>query len=400
MTYIAHRMDRIETSPSSVATQRARELRAQGQDIVALTQGQPDFPTPDHVMDAAYAAMKRGETTYTPVGGTPTLKDAIQQKFKHENDLDYGHDQIIASNGAKQVIFNAIQATVETGDEIVIATPFWGSYAEMAKYVGGVPVLVECREENGFKLQPEELAKALTPKTRWLMLNSPNNPSGSLYTADEYRALGDILVDHPRCMLMSDDMYEHVRFDNIDFVTPAQVDPRLYGRTLTVNGVSKAYAMTGWRIGYAGGPSDLIQVMHKLQNQSTGNPNSIAQAAAVSALTGPQDLVTERAKVFQERRDFMLDRLNNCPGLSCLSPNGAFYVYPSCAGLIGKTSLVGRKIESDRDFVICLLEEFGIGAVQGEAYGLSPHFRLSFAASIEDLDEACHRIQTACQALS
>ncbi len=400
MTYIAHRMDRIETSPSSVATQRARELRAQGQDIVALTQGQPDFPTPDHVMDAAYAAMKRGETTYTPVGGTPILKDAIQQKFKHENDLDYGHDQIIASNGAKQVIFNAIQATVETGDEIVIATPFWGSYAEMAKYVGGVPVLVECREENGFKLQPEELAKALTPKTRWLMLNSPNNPSGSLYTADQYRALGNILVDHPRCMLMSDDMYEHVRFDNIDFVTPAQVDPRLYGRTLTVNGVSKAYAMTGWRIGYAGGPADLIQVMHKLQNQSTGNPNSIAQAAAISALTGPQEVVTERAKVFQERRDFMLDRLNNCPGLSCLSPNGAFYVYPSCAGLIGKTSPAGRKIESDRDFVIYLLEEFGIGAVQGEAYGLSPHFRLSFAASMEDLDEACRRVQTACQVLS
>ena len=343
--------------------------------------------------------MKRGETTYTPVGGTPELKDAIQLKFKRENGLDYAHDQIIASNGAKQTIFNAIQATVEAGDEIVIATPFWGSYAEMSKYVGGMPVLVECREENGFKLQPEELAKAVTPKTRWLILNSPNNPSGSLYTADEYRALGDVLVDHPGCMLMSDDMYEHIRFDGIDFVTPAQVDPRLYDRTLTVNGVSKAYAMTGWRIGYAGGPADLVQVMHKLQNQSTGNPNSIAQAAAITALTGPQDVVTERAKIFQERRDFMLDHLNNCAGLSCLSPDGAFYVYPSCAGLIGKTSPAGQKIENDRDFVICLLEEFGIGAVHGEAYGLSPHFRLSFAASMEDLDEACHRIQTACQAL-
>ena len=400
MTYITKRTTRIETSPSSVATQRARELRAEGRNIVALTQGQPDFPTPDHVMDAAYAAMKRGETTYTPVGGTPMLKDAIQLKFKRENGLDYTHDQIIASNGAKQTIFNAIQATVEAGDEIVIATPFWGSYAEMSKYVGGMPVLVECREENGFKLQPEELAKAMTPKTRWLMLNSPNNPSGSLYTADEYRALGDVLVDHPGCMLMSDDMYEHIRFDGIDFVTPAQVDPRLYDRTLTVNGVSKAYAMTGWRIGYAGGPADLVQVMHKLQNQSTGNPNSIAQAAAITALTGPQDVVTERAKIFQERRDFMLDRLNNCAGLSCLSPDGAFYVYPSCAGLIGKTSPAGQKIENDRDFVICLLEEFGIGAVHGEAYGLSPYFRLSFAASIEDLDEACHRIQTACQALT
>ena len=400
MTYIAERMERIETSPSSVATQRARELRAEGRDIVALTQGQPDFPTPDHVMDAASAAMKRGETTYTPVGGTPVLKDAIQRKFKRENGLDYGHDQIIASNGAKQTIFNAIQATVEPGDEIVIAAPFWGSYAEMAKYVGGVPVLVECCEKNGFKLQPEELANAVTPKTRWLMLNSPNNPSGSLYTADEYRALGDVLSDYPGCMIMSDDMYEHIRFDDIDFVTPAQADPRLYSRTLTVNGVSKAYAMTGWRIGYAGGPEDLVQVMHKLQNQSTGNPNSVAQAAAVSALTGPQDVVKQRAKVFQERRDFMLDRLNNCLGLSCLSPDGAFYVYPSCAGLIGKTSPAGKKIKTDRDFVICLLEEFGIGAVHGEAYGLSPHFRLSFAASMEDLEEACRRIQTACQALS
>ena len=400
MTYIAKRMERIETSPSSVATQRARELRAEGRDIVALTQGQPDFPTPNHVLDAAYAAMKRGETTYTPVGGTPVLKDAIQRKFKRENGLDYGHDQIIASNGAKQTIFNAIQATVEPGDEIVIAAPFWGSYAEMAKYVGGVPVLVECSEKNGFKLQPEELTKAVTPKTRWLMLNSPNNPSGSLYTVDEYRALGDVLSDYPGCMIMSDDMYEHIRFDDIDFVTPAQADPRLYSRTLTVNGVSKAYAMTGWRIGYAGGPVDLVQVMHKLQNQSTGNPNSVAQAAAVSALTGPQDVVKQRAKVFQERRDFMLDRLNNCFGLSCLSPDGAFYVYPSCAGLIGKTSPAGRKIKTDRDFVIYLLEEFGIGAVHGEAYGLSPHFRLSFAASMEDLEEACRRIQTACQALS
>ena len=400
MTYIAKRMARIKTSPSSVATQRVRELRAKGRDIVALTQGQPNFPTPNHVMDAAYIAMKRGETTYTPVGGTPVLKEAIQLKFKRENGLDYAHDQIIASNGAKQTIFNAIQATVEAGDEIVIATPFWGSYAEMTKFVGGLPVLVECREENGFKLQPEELAKALTPRTRWLMLNSPNNPSGSLYTAAEYRALGDILVDHPGCMLMSDDMYEHIRFDGIDFVTPAQVDPRLYHRTLTVNGVSKAYAMTGWRIGYAGGPASLVQVMHKLQNQSTGNPNSVAQAAAVAALTSPQDLVTERAKIFQERRDFMLDRLNKCPGLSCLSPDGAFYVYPNCAGLIGKTSPSGRKIGNDRDFVICLLEEFGIGAVHGEAYGLSPHFRLSFAASMDELEKACNRIQTACQALS
>ncbi len=400
MTHIAERTTRIEQSPSSLATQKARELRAEGADIVALTQGQPDFPTPDHVIEAAYAAMKRGETTYTPVGGTPAMKDAIQQKFKRENGLDYSHDQIITSNGAKQIIYNAIMATVEPGDEVIIAAPFWGSYAEMSKYVQGVPVIVPCQEENGFKLTAAELAGALGEKTRWLMLNSPNNPSGSLYTADEYRALGDVLVDHPRCLVMSDDMYEHIRFDGVDFATPAAADPRLYDQTLTVNGVSKAYAMTGWRIGYAGGPADMIGVMHKLQNQSTGNPNAVAQAAAIEALTGPQDIVAERAGIFQQRRDFMLDRLNNCPGLSCMSPDGAFYVYPSCEGLIGKTTAAGKVIETDRDFVIYLMEEHGIAAVHGEAYGLSPHFRLSFAASMEELDEACRRVQAACLALS
>ena len=399
-TYLAERTTRIETSPSSVATQRARDLRAEGHDIIALSQGQPDFPTPDNVIEAAYAAMKNGETAYTPVGGTPALKEVIQHKFRCQNGLEYGHDQIIASNGAKQTIYNAIMATVEAGDEVIIAAPFWGSYAEMVKYVGGVPFLIECREENGFKLQPDELEKSLSSKTRWLMLNSPNNPSGSLYTAMEYKALGDVLTGHPKCLLMSDDMYEHIRFDGVDFVSPAQADPRLYDRTLTVNGVSKAYAMTGWRIGYAGGPADLVKIMHKLQNQSTGNPNSIAQAAAIEALSGPQEIVAIRAKVFQERRDFMLDRLENCPGLTCLKPNGAFYLYPSCFSHIGKTSPAGRKIKNDRDFVIYLLEEFGIGAVHGEAYGLSPHFRLSFAASMDELQEACQRIHAACLALS
>ncbi len=399
MTYIAERTSRIETSPSSVATQRARELRIDGRDIIALTQGQPDFPTPENVIEAASSAMRRGETTYTPVGGTPELKDAIQQKFKRENNLDYSHEQIIASNGAKQTIYNAIMATVETGDEVIIAAPFWGSYAEMVKYVRGVPVFAKCHQKQGFKLQPDELDRLLSPKTRWLMLNSPNNPSGSLYTAEEYRALGDVLVDHPQCMLMSDDIYEHIRFDAINFVSPAQADPRLYDRTLTVNGVSKAYAMTGWRIGYAGGPADLVNVMHKLQNQSTGNPNTPAQAAVIEALTGPQGIIQNRAKIFQERRDFMLDRLNNCPGLTCIKPDGAFYVYPSCGSHIGKVSPAGRKIADDREFVIYLLEEFGIGAVHGEAYGLSPHFRLSFAASMEELEEACQRIQAACHAL-
>ena len=399
MTHIAERTSRIETSPSSVATQRARELELQGHNIIALTQGQPDFPTPDNVIEAAISAMRHGETTYTPVGGTPELKEAIRQKFKRENGVDYTHEQIIASNGAKQTIYNAIMATVEAGDEVIIAAPFWGSYAEMVKYVGGTPILVECRQENGFKLQPEELERSLSSRTRWLMLNSPNNPSGSLYTGEEYKALADVLNDYPKCMLISDDIYEHIRFDGIGFVSPAQVDPRLYERTLTVNGVSKAYAMTGWRIGYAGGPPDLVNVMHKLQNQSTGNPNSIAQAAAIEALTGPQDIIRKRAETFQERRDFMLDRLNNCPGLTCLKPDGAFYLYPSCGNYVGKVSPAGRKIDNDQDFVICLLEEFGVGAVHGKAYGLSPHFRLSFAASMNDLQEACQRIQTACQAI-
>ncbi|MDD9877189.1 MAG: pyridoxal phosphate-dependent aminotransferase [Magnetovibrio sp.] len=399
MAHIAERTTRIETSASSVATQKARELRAQGHDIIALTQGQPDFPTPDNVKQAAVRAMERDETAYTPVGGTPALKDAIQEKFRRDNGLDYSHDQIIASNGGKQVIYNAIMATVEPGDEVIVAAPFWVSYPEMTKFAGGVPVIHECTAENGFKMTPEELKARLTPKSRWLMLNSPNNPSGAVYTADEYRALGDVLVEHPQCLLLSDDIYEHILFDGASFASPAAADPRLYDRTLTVNGVSKAYAMTGWRMGYAGGPENLIQTMHKLQNQSTGNPCSITQAAVIEALTGPQDVLAERAASFQERRELMLDRLNNCPGLSCMRPDGAFYVYPSCEKLIGRTTPGGKVIETDRDFVIYLIEEHGVAAVHGEAYGLSPYFRLSFAASTEELDEACRRIQAACQAL-
>ena len=399
LAHIAERTTRIETSASSVATQKARELRAQGHDIIALTQGQPDFPTPDNVKQAAVRAMDRDETAYTPVGGTPALKDAIQEKFRRDNGLDYSHDQIIASNGGKQVIYNAIMATVEPGDEVIVAAPFWVSYPEMTKFAGGVPVIHECTAENGFKMTPEELKARLTPKSRWLMLNSPNNPSGAVYTADEYRALGDVLVEQPQCLLLSDDIYEHILFDGASFASPAAADPRLYDRTLTVNGVSKAYAMTGWRMGYAGGPENLIQTMHKLQNQSTGNPCSITQAAVIEALTGPQDVLAERAASFQERRELMLDRLNNCPGLSCMRPDGAFYVYPSCEKLIGRTTPGGKVIETDRDFVIYLIEEHGVAAVHGEAYGLSPYFRLSFAASTEELDEACRRIQAACQAL-
>ena len=400
MTHIAERTTRIETSASSVATQKARALRAEGHDIISLTQGQPDFPTPDNVKQAAIAAMERDETAYTPVGGTPALKDAIAEKFRRENGLEYSHDQIIASNGGKQVIYNAIMSSVDPGDEVVVVAPYWVSYPEMTKFAEGIPVIHECKEENDFKVTPQELETLLTDKTRWLALNSPNNPTGAVYSADDYRALGDVLMNHPNCMLMSDDIYEHILFDGAEFASPAAADPRLFERTLTVNGVSKAYAMTGWRMGYAGGPEPLIKTMHKLQNQSTGNPCSITQAAVIEALSGPQDILAERSAAFQERRDLMLDRLNNCPGLSCIKPGGAFYVYPSCAGVIGKKTTSGKVIETDQDFVIYLMEEHGVAAVHGAAYGLSPHFRLSFAASTEELEEACRRIQGACQALS
>jgi aspartate aminotransferase len=400
MAHAAERTKRIETSASSVATQRARELRAAGHDVIALTQGQPDFETPDHVMDAAIAAMKNGETGYTPVMGTPALRDAIRVKFKRDNGLDYADDQVIASNGGKQIIYNALMSTVEPGDEVIATAPFWMSYLEMTKFAEGVPVAVECHEESGFKLTPAQLEAAITPRTRWLILNSPNNPSGSVYSADELCALAEVLRPHERVMVMSDDIYEHIIFDGLAFATMAQVAPYMFERTLTLNGVSKAYSMTGWRIGIAGGPADLIKTMSKLQNQSTGNPCSISQAAAAAALAGPLDVVRERTAAFQARRDRVVDMLNDISGLSCLKPQGAFYVYPSCAGLIGRKTPDGKVMQSDRDFVLYLMEQAGVAGVHGEAYGLSPHFRLSFAASMDELEEACRRIQAACQALA
>ena len=400
MVHVAERTTWIEPSASSVATQRARELRAEGHDIIALTQGQPDFDTPDHVLEAAINAMHAGETRYTPVMGTPALRDAIRFKFKRDNSLTYTDDQVMASNGGKQIVYNALMSTVEPGDEVIVTAPYWVSYPEMTKFAGGVPIEILCREESGFKLTPEQLEAAITSKTRWLILNSPNNPSGAVYSGDQLRTLAEVLQPYERIMVMCDDIYEHIIYDGVEMATMAEAAPLMFDRTLTLNGVSKAYAMTGWRIGIAGGPAGLIKTMSKLQNQSTGNPSSVSQAAAIAALIGSQNLVVERTKAFQHRRDRVLEMLNDVSGLSCRKPEGAFYVYPNCKGLIGRKSPNGKVMKDDRDVVMYLMEQGGVAAVHGEAYGLSPHFRLSFADSMENLEEACRRIQSACQALA
>ena len=395
MIPLAARVDRIQPSASSMATQKARELRAEGKDIITLTQGEPDFDTADFVIEAALAAMKRGETRYTFVGGTPELKQAIRDKFKRDNGLDYTNDEVIAANGGKQVIYGAIMATVEAGDEVLIPTPYWVSYPDMVKFAGGVPVFLDGQADSGFRITPEQLRAAITPKTRWLFLNAPNNPSGAAYGQADMKALTDVLLDHPHVGVLTDDMYEHILFDGHAFCTPAQVEPALKDRTLTVNGVSKAFAMTGWRIGYAGGPAHLIKAMAKLQTQSTGSPSAVSQAAAVAALNGPHDYVRERAARFQARRDLVVSMLNQASGIDCRRPDGAFYVFPGCAGLLGRTTPGGKTLENDLDVALYFLEDAGVAVVHGAAYGLSPHFRISFATSDENLTEACQRIQAA-----
>ncbi|MBT6095661.1 MAG: pyridoxal phosphate-dependent aminotransferase [Rhodospirillaceae bacterium] len=400
MAHAAERTTRIEPSASSVATQRARELKAAGHDIIVMTQGQPDFDTPDHVIEAAISAMKKGETRYTPVMGTQDMRDAIREKFKRDNNLDYADNQVMVSAGGKQIVYNALMSTVDPGDEVIVTAPYWVSYPEMTQFAEGVPVVIECGDNSNFKLTPEQLAAAITPKTRWLVLNSPNNPSGAVYSADELRALAEVLKPHERVMVLSDDIYEHIIFDGRTYATMAEVAPFMFERTLTLNGVSKAYAMTGWRIGIAGGPADLIKTMSKLQNQSTGNACSVSQAAAVAAFTGPQDLVHERTAAFQARRDRVVEMLNEAEGLTCRTPEGAFYAYPNCAGLLGRKTPDGKVIHTDRDFVLYLMEHVGVATVHGEAYGLSPHIRLSTAAAMDELEEACRRIQIACQTLS
>ena len=400
MSVIAERLSRIKPSPTIAVSQKARELKAAGRDVISLGVGEPDFDTPDNVKAAGIAAIQRGDTKYTAVDGTTELKEAIAAKFKRENGLDYGTDQITVGTGGKQVIFNALMATLDPGDEVIIPAPYWVSYPDMAILAEGTPVIVPCGQNNLFKMQAEDLEAAITPKTKWLILNSPSNPTGAAYTRAEMKALTDVLKRHGHVWVLTDDIYEHLVYDGFEFVTPAQVEPALYGRTLTMNGVSKAYCMTGWRIGFAGGPKELIKAMAKVQSQSTTNPSSISQAAAVEALNGRQDFIAEHNKVFKERRDLVAERMDTCPGLQCHKPEGAFYVYPSCAGAIGKQTPDGKTIETDEDFVTYLLETEGVSAVHGEAFGLSPYFRISYATATEVLEEACDRIQRACEALN
>ncbi len=400
MSFLAERLSRIKPSPTIAVTQKARELKAAGRDVIGLGAGEPDFDTPDNIKEAAIAAIRRGETKYTAVDGTPELKAAIAAKFRRENDLAYKPEQITVGTGGKQVLFNAMVATLDPGDEVIIPAPYWVSYPDMTLLAGGMPVVVPCSENNRFKLQSEDLAAAITDRTKWIILNSPSNPSGAAYSRAEMQAITDVIKDHPQVRVMTDDIYEHLVYDDYQFVTAAQVEPTLYERTLTINGVSKAYCMTGWRIGFAGGPADLIKAMAKVQSQSTSNPSSVSQAAAVEALNGPQDFISAHNEVFKARRDLVAGGLNECPGLTCQTPEGAFYVYPSCAGTIGKTTPDGKVIETDTDFVSYLLESEGVAAVQGEAFGLSPYFRISYATSTEALEEACRRIKRACEALT
>jgi len=399
MITLASRVQRIRPSPSSMATGRVKELRAQGRNIIGLTSGEPDFDTPPHIVEAAYAAMKAGKTRYTAVEGIPELRRAICDKFKRENGLEFTPDQIVVGNGGKQIIFNALTCTVDDGDEVIVPAPYWVSYPDMTLLNGGVPVIVTCAAEAGYKMKPEQLEAAITPRTKWLILNSPCNPTGAAYTREELAALGAVIERHPQVWVMTDDIYEHLVYDGFAFTTFAQVNPQLAERTLTINGVSKAFAMTGWRLGYAGGSRPLIKAMIKLQSQSTGNASSVSQSAALAALTGPTDFIEGWRRQYQARRDLLIDKLNAIDGVHCPTPTGAFYVYPSCAGLIGKKTTTGTVIDNDSAFVMYLLDTQDVAVLQGEAYGVSPAFRISFATSIEQLEEACRRIAIACASL-
>jgi aspartate aminotransferase len=399
MSFLAQRLDRIQPSPTIAVTMLANALKAQGRDVIGLGAGEPDFDTPPNIQEAAIVAMRRGQTRYTDVDGTKALKEAIQAKFARENGLDYALDEITVGSGGKQVLYNAMVATLDPGDEVVIPAPYWVSYPDIVNLADGTPVSVPCGENAGFRLSAEALAGAITPRTKWLILNSPSNPTGAAYSAADLRALADVLLDNPHVWVLTDDMYEHLLYDDHVFATIAAVEPKLKARTLTMNGVSKAYCMTGWRIGYAAGPKALIKAIAKVQSQSTSNPCSISQAAAVEALNGPQDFIPAHNAVFQARRDMVVAMLNEAKGITCRTPEGAFYVYPSCAGAIGRRSPAGKLIETDGDFASYLLEAEGVAVVQGSAFGLSPHFRISYATSTEALREACTRIQRACAAL-
>ena len=399
-SFFAQRLSKVKPSPTLAITKLAQELKAAGKNVIGLAAGEPDFDTPDHIKEGAIAAMKRGDTKYTAVDGTPALKQAICDKFLQENGLTYKPSQISVGTGGKQVIFNAIMATVSPGDEVIIPAPYWVSYPDIVNLAEGTVVAVETSPEDGFKLRPATLEATITPKTKWLILNSPSNPSGAAYTRDELRALADVLLKHSHVWILVDDMYEHLVYDNFEFTTLAQIEPKLYDRTLTVNGVSKAYNMTGWRIGYAGGPEALIKKMSEIQGHSTSNPSSISQAAAVAALTGPQDFLAKQLETFKQRRDMVVELLNQIDGITCIKPEGAFYVYPNCSGIIGRKTPEGNVLNSDDEVVRYLLESEGVAAVSGSGFGLSPYFRISYATSTDALRDACGRIKRACDKLT
>ena len=398
MSIVSNNLKRIKPSPTMAVTQKAKELKASGKDIIGLGAGEPDFDTPENIKQAAIKAINDGDTKYTAVDGTPALKKAIIKKFKEENNLDYQIDQITVGTGGKQVIYNAMMATLNEGDEVIIPAPYWVSYPDIVLLAGGTPIILECNEKQGFKINPSQLEKSITKKTKWIILNSPSNPTGACYSKEEIKEIGKVLEKHPHVFILSDDIYEHVTYGNFKFFTIAQID-NLKERVLTMNGVSKAYSMTGWRIGYAAGPIDIIKAIAKIQSQSTSNPSSISQAAAVEALNGVQDFIKDRATSFQERRDFVVKTLNKIEGIECLNPDGAFYVFPSCKGLIGKKDSKGKEIKKDIDFVQSLLENNGIAVVQGSAFGLEGFFRISYATSMENLKMALEKITSFCKSL-
>src|SRR5246500_4687515 len=397
MAFLADQIMRIKPSATIAVTDKARALKAAGRDVIGLGAGEPDFDTPDNIKEAAIKAIRDGKASkYTAVDGIPELKAAVARKFKRENELTYKPSQIIIGTGGKQVLFNALLATLNPGDEVIIPAPYWVSYPDMVLLAGGTPVEVVATMESGYKMKPEQLEKAITPKTKWIIFNSPSNPTGAAYTKDELKAVTDVLMRHPHVHVMSDDMYEHLVYDNFKFYSPAQLEPRLYERTLTVNGVSKAYCMTGWRIGYAGGPEPLIKAMAIIQSQSTSNPAAVSQWASVEALNGPKDFIPKHNKIFKERRDLCVSMLNQANGIVCPKPEGAFYVFPSCAGPLGKTSPSGKRLATDQDFVTELLETEGVAVVQGTPFGHGPAFRISYATATSVLQDACERIQRFC----
>ena len=395
MSIVSNNLKRIKPSPTIAVTTKAREMRAAGKDVIGLGAGEPDFDTPDNIKEAAIEAIKKGDTKYTAVDGTPDLKKAIVEKFKRENDLSFTTDQITVGTGGKQVLYNTFMATLNKGDEVIIPAPYWVSYPDMVLLAGGTPRIVKCDEKDGFKLSAKKLEKAISKKTKWLILNSPSNPTGAGYTKKEIEELGKVLLKNKKVFILSDDIYEHIRYGNYNFYTIAQIS-KLKERTLTMNGVSKSYAMTGWRIGYAAGPKEIITAIRKIQSQSTSNPSSISQAAAVEALNGQQDFIKNRAEAFRERRDFVVESLNNIKGLNCLTPNGAFYVFPSCKGLLNKKT----KLKTDTEFVQKLLEKSMVAVVQGSAFGLNGYFRISYATSMENLKKALSRIKEFCESLN